>query len=109
MFDSKYYKKRYIYPLEDNGYRAMIEIVPRIHEYFIYLPDNEKEGEYAIYSRDLDKRHLEFEKLIPLKAFLIENGYTDTDFANPFRRTKKIVNELDKINIAEKEKTYIKK
>lgn len=109
MFDSKYYKNRYIYPLEGTGYRAMIEIVPRIRECFIFVPDLEKEGEYAIYSRKLENNGVDFEKLIPLKSFLIENGYTDEDFTNPFRRTKRLVNEIHKINTLERGKSYVKK
>ena len=105
----KYYKRRFIYPLENSGYRAMIEMNPIRCECYIYLPDEEKEGDYAIYRRKLYNRGIEFEKAIPLKVFLIENGYTDSEFANPFGRTRKLVNEIDKVNTLERGKSYVKK
>ena len=76
----------------------------RRRECYIFVPDPQIPGDYAGFLREFDKDPLDIEKLIPLKEFLSDTGYTDTDFKNPIGRTKKIVNAIDKINSIEKVK-----
>jgi len=109
MFDSRYYRDRFVYELEEVNYKAMVEMNIRRGECYIYVPDLQNPGDYAIYRRKFKNSPIKRERIVTLKSFLEERGYTDNDFKNPIGRTKKIVNELDKINIVEKEKTYIKK
>ena len=107
MFDSKYYKNRYIYELE-NGYKAMIELNLHRCEYFYFLPNNESKDGYDIFLRKLRKNPLQPEKIESLGTFLETNGYTDKDFASPFKRTKKIVSAIDLINKLDRAKTKTK-
>jgi len=111
MFDSKYYKTRFIYQLEGSEYKALVEPNYHRNEVFVFLPDEQKQGEYLICLRKLHKKPLDSDRMIALDSFLLENGYTDLDFVNPFNRTKKIVQVLDVINNLEKttEKIKIKK
>lgn len=109
MFDSHYYKNRRVYTLEGSEYKAMIELNLRRNECYVFLPSEEKPGDYDIYLRKLDRKPLDPNRVEYLSNFLIDNGYTDMDFINPIGRTKKMVNELDKINKLEKEKTKVKK
>lgn len=109
MFDSHYYKNRRVYRLEGSECKAMIELNLGRNECYVFLPSEEKLGDYDIYLRKLDKKPLDPNRVEYLSNFLIGYGYTDSEFINPFGRTKKIVNELDKINKLEKEKTKVKK
>lgn len=109
MFDSHYYRDRRVYTLEGSEYKAMIELNLRRNECYVFLPSEEKTGDYDIVLRKLDRKPLDPNRVEYLSNFLIDNGYTDMDFINPIGRTKKIVNELDKINKLEKEKTKVKK
>lgn len=108
MFDSKYYKGRYAYRLEGSDYKAMIEMNTRRNECYVYVPDAEKPGDYAIYLRKLNKNPLDSERIESLGELLESHGFTDLDFANPFGRTKKIVNTLDVINQLKQDKTKAK-
>ena len=103
MFDSSYYKKRIIYRLEKSDYKAMIELNPGRRECYVFLPNDQKKGDYIIGLRDLDEKPLDPSRVEYLGAFLTSYGYTDYNFTNPFNRTKKIVNLLDQINSVEKE------
>lgn len=109
MFDSHYYKNRIVYTLEDSDYKAMVELNLGRRECFVFLPSEEKPGDYDIYLRKFNRKPLDPNRVENLGDFLIGYGYTDMDFINPFGRTKKIVNELDKINKLEIEKTKVKK
>lgn len=109
MFDSHYYRNRRVYTLEGSEYKAMVELNFRRKEYYVFLPSEEKPGDYDIYLRKFDRKPLDPNRVEYLGNFLIGYGYTDMDFINPIGRTKKIVNELDKINKLEKEKTKVKK
>lgn len=106
MFDSQYYKNRRIYRLEGSEYKAMIELNLRRNECYVFLPSEEKPGDYDIYLRKLDRKPLDPNRVEYLSNFLIGYGYSDSEFINPFGRTKKIVNELDKINKSKKERTW---
>ena len=106
MFDSHYYKNRRVYTLEGSEYKAMIELNLGRKEYYVFLPSEEKPGDYDIYLREFDRKPLDPNRVEYLSNFLIGYGYTDMDFINPFGRTKKIVNALDKINKSKKEKTW---
>lgn len=106
MFDSNYYKNRIVYTLEDSDYKAMVELNLRRRECYVFLPSEEKPGDYDIYLRKFDRKPLDPNRVEYLSNFLIDNGYTDMDFINPIGRTKKIVNALDKINMSKKEKTW---
>ena len=95
MFKSKYYNNKFI--CDYNNTLALFELNKYRNEAYILFKNNEDEIEIRL--RDLYVRPLnENEVLIPLKIFLSENGYNENDFSNPFIRTNKIVNELDKIN-----------
>lgn len=109
MFDSHYYKNRRVYTLEGSEYKAMIELNLGRKECYVFLPNEKKTGDYDIYLRKFDRKPLDPNRVEYLSNFLIDNGYADMDFINPIGRTKKIVNELDKINKLEKEKTKVKK
>ena len=108
MFDSSYYKNRFVYRFENDEYKAMIELNKSRGEYYIYLPDIEKPGDYAIYLRKLKTRPLNPERIESLEDVLSSHGFTDRDFINPFGRTRKIVNVLDVINKLQKENSKIK-
>lgn len=108
MFNSKYYKKRYAYELE-NGYKAMIELNNSRKEYYIFLPEHEITDDYGIYLRKFETKPINPEKLESLGGLLQKHGFTDMDFINPFGRTRKIVQVLDIINNLEKDKTIVKK
>lgn len=109
MFKSNYYKRRYVYELE-NGYKAMIELNNARREYYVFLPEPEITDDYAIYLRKYETKPINPEKLESLGGLLEKHGFSDIDFINPFGRTKKIVKVLDIINKLEKEevKTKIK-
>ena len=107
MFDSRYYKNRYVYELE-NGYKAMIELNLFREEYYYYLPNNDSKYGYDIFLRKLSKKPLQPEKMESLSIFLKTNGYTDRDFANPFKRTKRIIDSIDVINRLDRKKTKTK-
>ena len=109
MFNSKYFKTRFIYELEETGYKVLMEPNYKRRECFVFIPDAEKEGNYLIYLRKLDKKPLDSKRIYALDEFLLSYGYSDYDFINPFNRTKKLVQELDKINNLEKDKAKIKK
>ena len=78
---------------------------------FVFLPSSEKEGDYNIYLRKLDKKPLDMNRISSLSETLLSHGFDDNDFINPFNRTKKIVQVLDVINELEKraQKSKIKK
>lgn len=104
MFDSSYYKKRIVYKLEADDYKAMIELNYSRKECYVFLPDEEKPGDYAIYLRSLENKPLDHNRVVgSLGSYLASCGYNDFDFANPFGRTKKVVNTLEYINQIEKD------
>ena len=105
MFNSKYYKNRFVYRLENNNYKAMIEVNKGRGEYYIFLPTDEITDDYAIYLRKFKTKPLDPERIESLKDVLSSHGFTDRDFLNPFGRTKKIVNVLDAINKLQHNKT----
>lgn len=110
MFDSRYYRNRYIYELE-TGYKAMIELNRSRGEYYCYLPnENDKYG-YDIILRKFRKKQLDVEKIESLSSLLSKHGFTDRDFINPIGRTRKLVSTIDVINTIEmkEKKTMIKK
>ena len=111
MLNSNYFNKRFIYTLEGTEYKALVEPNYGRREVFVFLPDEEKEGDYAIYLRKLDKKPLDKTRITSLSETLISHGFKDSDFINPFNRTKKIVQVLDVINELEKraQKTKTKK
>lgn len=106
MFSTHYYNDRILYRLEGSEYKAMMELNLRRCECFVYLPSEEKPGNYDIVLRKLVTKPLDPNRVENLGNFLIDYGYTDMDFINPIGRTKKIVNALDKINKSKKEKTW---
>ena len=110
MFNSRYYKNRFVYELE-NGYKAMIELNGARREYYYFLPNDDEKIGYDILIRKFDKKPINYEKIQPLGVRLEEYGFTDKDFSNPFGRTRKIVQVLDAINELEMkiQKTKIKK
>lgn len=111
MFDSNYFNKRFIYTLEGSEYKALVEPNYRRREVFVFLPSTEKEGNYDIYLRKLNKKPLNKERISSLSETLQAHGFKDNDFINPFNRTKKLVQVLDVINELEKRasKTKVKK
>ena len=109
MFDTHYYKNRRVYTLEGSEYKAMVELNLGRNECYVFLPKEKNPSDYVIVLRKLDRKPLDPNRVENLGNFLIDYGYTDIDFINPIGRTKKIVNELDKINKLEKEKTKVKK
>ena len=108
MFNSNYYNTRFIYTLEGSEYKALVEPNYKRREVFVFLPSEEKEGDYDIYLRKLDKKPLDNMRISSLSETLLSHGFTDKDFINPFNRTKKIVNTLDVINTLEKNKSKTK-
>lgn len=105
MFDSRYYNKKFICTNED-GIHILCDISDTLDgkEYYKYIPDQEKKGNYAIYLLRDPKESFKYCHITPLRTFLADKGYTDDDFRNPFNRTKKIVNEIDIINQINKPK-----
>lgn len=103
MFDKKYYKNKYI--CKDYGKFCLFEINNfRNQAYIMFVADD---GKMDIRLRDLSVKPIsKEEELIPLKDYLIGNGYTEMDFLNPFNRTRTIVREIDKLN---NQKVYKKK
>ena len=110
MFDSCYYKRKYIYELED-GYKCMIELNPSRREYYYFLPSKDAKEGYDIFLRNVDQKPINPDKIESLGKLLQKHGFTDRDFANPFGRTRKLVTVIDVINELQKktEKTKIKK
>jgi len=109
MLNSNYFNKRFIYTLEETEYKALVEPNYGRREVYVFLPDEEKEGEYAIYLRKLDKKPLDKNRISSLSETLLSYGFDDSDFINPFNRTKKVVQVLDVINELEKRKEKTKK
>lgn len=111
MLNSNYFNKRFIYTLEGSEYKALVEPNYERREVYVFLPSGEKEGDYNIYLRKIDKKPLDKERISSLSETLQSYGFKETAFVNPFNRTKKIVLILDVINDFEKraEKTKIKK
>ena len=91
MFESRYYKHKYVY--NNKGKLCLFELnLSRVEAYIIFKAED---GKNDIVLRDLKTRPLtEDDALVSLKSYLIDNGYNDKDFANPFTRTQKIINEL---------------
>lgn len=102
MLNSNYFNKRFIYTLEGSEYKALVEPNYGRSEVYIFLPSTEKEGDYNIYLRKLNKNPLDKERISSLSETLLTHGFDDSDFINPFNRTKKIVQVLDVINELEK-------
>ena len=111
MLNSNYFNKRFIYTLEGSEYKALVEPNYGRREVYVFLPSGEKEGDYNIYLRKLDKNPLDKTRISSLSDTLQSHGFTGKDFINPFNRTKKIVQVLDVINELEKRasKTKVKK
>ena len=105
MFDSKYYKKRFVY-LYETGDLTLLEMNWVRNEAYIFSINKEDESKIDIRVRELEYRPLIDENLTPLKDFLIEYGYTKEDFSNKLTRTNKIIHELHKIG---KEKSKVLK
>ena len=108
MFDSKYYKKRFVYK-HDTGDLSLLEMNYSRKEAYIFLVDKEDSSKIDIYLRRLDYNPIEVENLIPLKDFLIQHGYSNEEFSNRLTRTRKIINEIDKINESKEEEKVLKK
>jgi len=68
------------------------------YEAYVFLTDKENEDNLDIRLINLEEKKLDSNLLVPLKEFLIDNGYENKDFINPFTRTEKIVSELNSIN-----------
>ena len=103
MFGSRYYRGKFIY--ENNGKLFLFEFnVGRNEAYILSIDEN---NDVDIRLRSLFNNPIrDNEVLIPLSIYLMNNGYTDNDFRNPFTRTKKILDELKEKN---KEKVLTKK
>lgn len=102
MLNSNYFKERFIYTLEGSEYKALVEPNYGRHEVYVFLPNEEKEGDYLICLRKLDKKPLDKNRISSLSETLLSYGFDDSDFINPFNRTKKVVQVLDVINELEK-------
>lgn len=109
MFDSRYYKKKFVCVSEDGKY-TLCDVSDTLDgkEYCKYVPDEDKPGEYGIYLLRNPKETFKNCHITPLRTFLKNKGYTDKDFINPFCRTKRIVNEIASINIINQNKNKVK-
>lgn len=102
MFEQRYYQNKYIH-IDINGTLNLYEanITSDGVEFFMY---SKTDNGYNIYLKDT-KHFLHLNgSVVSLKDFLINNGYTPTSFINPLGRTKKILNEINKINELNKPK-----
>lgn len=99
MFKGNYYRNKFIFTKD--GLHTLIDMSITLDgtEYYKYCIDENKPNDYAIYLLSNPSAFFEDGEKTALSLFLAENGYTEKDFSNLFGRTKKIVNEIDKINI----------
>lgn len=111
MFNSKFFRKKFVYTLEGSEYKALAETDLRRGDCYIFLPEKEITDGYGIYLRKLNRKPLDIDRIESLGDILEKHGFTDRDFINPFGRIEKIVNALHQINEMEKtnDKVKIKK
>lgn len=110
MFRGRYYMNKFVF-IDADGVNTLYEISERTdgREYVRFVPDEEKSGEVAMYLVRDPKKTFDGGVKVPLGLFLEQKGYSNDDFKNPFGRTKRIVEEIRKINGIEKPKVKGKK
>lgn len=103
MFSGRYYRGKFVY--EKNGDLFLFEYNSGRHEAYILSLDENNDIDIRL--RSLFTNPIKnSETIIPLSIYLMNNGYTEDDFTNPFKRTKKILSELKEKN---EEKVLTKK
>ena len=104
MFSGRYYRGKFVY--EKNGDLFLFEYNSGRHEAYILSLDENNDIDIRL--RSLFTNPIkDSETIIPLSIYLMNNGYTEDDFTNPFKRTKKILSELK--GMKKEEKVLIKK
>jgi len=99
MFDTKYYKSKLVIT-DKNNQSTLLEKHATYDnlEYYLYVPTING-SKYEVYVRQGDNLNLDDYSVKPLGLFLQDQGYNESDFSNPFTRTKKIVREIEKLNL----------